>query len=297
MSRHVTIAAAQYPLDEVASLVAWKAKVTRWVEEAVKAGGQILVFPEYGNMELSAIGGRGRDLHGSIAAVSDYTGEIAAITQELARKHGVMIVAGSAPCVIDDERFNIAQVAGPGGKTGSYTKIMPTPWERDPWQINGGRELKVFDIGIAKVGLVICYDIEFPLLARALAEAGAEIILAPSNTETEWGYWRVRTGAAARALENQVYTVHSPCVGPAPFCTACEANTGMAGIFAPPDRGFPPNGVMALGEMNKPQWVTARVDLDLLAAARREGGVRTYQHWTEQPGVSELPDATVIDLR
>ena len=97
MSRHVTIAAAQYPLDEVASLAAWKAKVTRWVEEAVKAGGQILVFPEYGNMELSAIGGRGRDLHGSIAAVSDYTGEIAAITRELARKHGVMIVAGSAP--------------------------------------------------------------------------------------------------------------------------------------------------------------------------------------------------------
>ncbi len=75
----------------------------------------------------------------------------------------------------------------------------------------------------------------------------------------------MRTGAAARALENQVYTVHSPCVGPAPFCTACETNTGMAGIFAPPDKGFPPNGVIALGEMNTPQWVTAKVDLDLLA--------------------------------
>lgn len=297
MSRSVSIAAAQYPLDEVTSVAQWKAKVTRWVEDAVRSGAQILVFPEYGAMELSAIAGRGRDLQDSISAVSDFTAEIASLTQSLARQHGVMIVAGSAPRVIDEERFNIAQVAGPSGKLESYTKIMPTPWERDPWQINGGRELKVFDIGIAKVGLVICYDIEFPLLSRALAEAGAEIILAPSNTETEWGYWRVRTGAAARALENQVYTVHSPCVGPAPFCTACEANTGMAGIFAPPDKGFPANGVIALGEMNKPQWVTAKVDLDLLAAARREGGVRTYQHWVEQPGVSELPKATVIDLR
>jgi predicted amidohydrolase len=296
VSRFVTVAAAQYPLDPVTSLVQWRSKVIRWVEEAVDKGAQILVFPEYGAMELSAIGGRGIDLQDSIAAVSDFTAEIAALTAEQARKHGVMIVAASAPCVQDGKRYNIAQVAGPSGKTDSFTKIMPTPWERDPWNITGGRELKVFDIGIAKVGLVICYDIEFPLLSRALAEAGAEIILAPSNTETEWGYWRVRTGAAARALENQVYTVHSPCVGPASFCTACENNVGMAGIFAPPDRGFPADGVIALGQMNVPQWVTAKLDLDLLAVARREGGVRTFEHWSEQPGVPALPKAHLIDL-
>lgn len=296
MSRFVTVAAAQYPLDHISSLAQWRGKVTRWVEEAVGKGAQILVFPEYGGMELSAIGGCGIDLQDSIAAVSDFTAEIAALTEELARKHGVMIVAASAPCVQGGRRYNIAQVAGPSGKTGSFTKIMPTPWERDPWNITGGRELKVFDIGIAKVGLVICYDIEFPLLSRALAEAGAEIILAPSNTETEWGYWRVRTGAAARALENQVYTVHSPCVGPASFCTACENNVGMAGIFAPPDRGFPADGVIALGQMNVPQWVTAKLDLDLLAVARREGGVRTFEHWSEQPGVPALPKAHLIDL-
>lgn len=296
MSRFVTVAAAQYPLDDISSLAQWRGKVTRWVEEAVGQGAQILVFPEYGAMELSAIGGKGTDLQGSITAVSDFTAEIAAMNATLAKRHGVMIVAGSAPCVSGGVRTNVAQVAGPSGQTSSFTKIMPTPWERDPWRISGGRDLKVFDIGIAKVGLLICYDIEFPLLSRALAEAGAEIILAPSNTETEWGYWRVRTGAAARALENQVYTVHSPCVGPAPFCTACETNSGMAGIFAPPDKGFPANGVIALGEMNTPQWVTAKLDLDLLAAARREGGVRTYQHWSEQPGAASLPNAHLIDL-
>ncbi len=296
MSRFVTIAAAQYPLDELRSIAEYRAKISRWVDAAAGQGAQLLVFPEYGSMELSAIGGRGRDLHGSFAAVSDMTGEIVAIHQELATKYGVAIVAASAPLVVDDKRFNVAQVFGPKGAGESYTKIMPTPWERDPWTVTGGRALKVFDMGFAKVGLLICYDIEFPLLARALAEAGAEIILAPSNTETEWGYWRVRTGAAARALENQVFTVHSTCVGPVPFCTAVENNTGMAGIFAPPDKGFPANGVVALGEMNKPQWLVQRVDLDLLAQARTSGGVRTYSHWSEQPGAASLPKAQLIDL-
>jgi predicted amidohydrolase len=151
-------------------------------------------------------------------------------------------------------------------------------------------------IGIAKVGLVICYDIEFPLLSRALAEAGAEIILAPSNTETEHGYWRVRTGCMARALENQVYTVHSPTVGPAPWCPPVEMNVGSAGIYAASDTGFPAGGVMALGELNKPQWVHAQVDLDLLAEVRKSGGVQTFNHWPEQPGAGPLPAAKVTKL-
>jgi predicted amidohydrolase len=296
MSRTVTVAAAQYNYDEAASLAAWRAKVTRWVEEAVGQGAQILVFPEYAAMELAAINGRGKDLHGSINAVSDLTHEITSLHQSLAKKHGVMIVAGSGPCRVGEQAFNIAQVCGPKGKHETFTKLMPTPWERDPWHISAGHELKVFDIGIAKVGLLICYDIEFPLLSRALAEAGAEIILAPSNTETLLGYWRVRIGAQARALENQIYTVQSPCVGPAPFCEAVAENNGAAGIFGPPDRGLPSDGVVALGEMNKPQWVIKKLQLDLIAELRQSGGVRTYDHWREQPGAGTLPSAKVIDL-
>ena len=296
MSRTLTIAAAQYSLDELTSLQAYRAKITTWVEQAVAQGAEVLVFPEYGSMELSAIGGKGLDLHGSIGTVSDLVPAIIDIHQSLARKHGVMIVAASNPQVIGAQVCNVAQVFGPHGAHDSFSKIMPTPWERDPWKIIGGRELKLFDIGKTKVGLLICYDIEFPLLSRALAEAGAEIILAPSNTETDWGYWRVRIGAQARALENQVYTVHAPTVGAAPFSAVCAQNTGMAGIFAPPDRGFPVNGVIALGEMNRPQWVTAKLDLDHLAEVRSKGGVRTFAHWPEQMGASPLPSAQVIDL-
>jgi predicted amidohydrolase len=296
VSHLVTVAAAQYPLHELPTVAAYRKKITDWVVEAVLQGAEILVFPEYGAMELSAIGDRGRDLMDSLAAVSDMTSEIIALHQQLAKQHGVMIVAGSGPLRTAGGVCNVAQVFGPNGRHESFTKIMPTPWEREQWGIAGGRTLKLFDVGGVKVGLLICYDIEFPLLSRALAEAGAQIILAPSNTETEWGYWRVRTGCAARALENQIYTVHSPCVGPAGFCAAVERNVGMAGIFAPPDRGFPADGVMALGPMNKPRWVYATLDMNALVRARQSGAVRTFAHWSEQPGAGPLPKAQVIDL-
>lgn len=298
MSRTLAVAAAQYPLTELRDLDQYEMKITQWVEEAAGRGAELLVFPEYGSIELCGIGGRGGDVAGSFDAVSALVPEIARVHGMLARKHGVTIVSGSAP-----ERrgsgltVNAAHIFGPNGARGSYDKIMPTPWERTGAGITGGRVCKLFDTGKARIGLLICYDIEFPLLSRALAEAGADIILAPSNTELEYGYWRVRTGAVARALENQVYTVHSPVVGPAPFCAACASNTGAAGIFAPSDRGFPPGGIVALGEMNKAQWVHAVLDFDLMAELRESGSVQTYRHWAEQPGAGVLPKPELVDLR
>lgn len=296
MTRKIKIAAAQYPLDALQSLGEYEAKIARWVEEAAGAGAQLLVFPEYGAMELASIGGQAGDLDASFDAVSALTVEADRVHAGLAAKHGVTIVSGSGPQRRPPATLNVAHIFGPTGIKGSYDKIMPTPWERNSWHISSGTKLSVFDVGIARIGLLICYDIEFPLLSRALAEAGAEIILAPSNTETEWGYWRVRTGAVARALENQVYTVHAPVVGASAWSAACAINIGMAGIFAPSDVGFPPGGVMALGEMNKAQWVYADVDLDLIANVRQSGGVQTYNHWMEQPGASQLPPARVINI-
>ena len=296
MTRKIKIAAAQYPLDELKSLADYEAKITRWVDEAVAAGAGLLVFPEYGSMELAGIGGKAGDVQASFDAVSALVPELDRVHSALAKKHGVTIVAGSGPQRRPGCTMNAAHIFGPTGIKGSYDKIMPTPWERDPWNIAPGKTLTVFDVGLTRIGLLICYDIEFPLLSRALAEAGAEIILAPSNTETEWGYWRVRTGAMARALENQVYTVHSPLIGASQWSAACPANCGTAGIFAPSDAGFPSGGVLALGEMNQPQWVYAEVDLDLIAKVRSSGGVQTYKHWMEQIGATQLPAAVRADI-
>jgi predicted amidohydrolase len=296
MSRKITVAAAQYNLDPLQNLAAYRVKISHWVEDAAAQGAEILVFPEYGAMELCAIGDKGHDLEVSKLAVSDFYGEITTLHQGLAKKHGVTIISGSAPDVKLGCTCNIAQVFGPNGATESFTKIMPTPGEREVWDIQGGRELKVFDIGKVKFGLLICYDIEFPLLSRALAEAGAEIIIAPSDTETEWGYHRVRTGAMARALENQVYTVQAPLIGAAPFCEFTNTHFGAAGVFSPSDRGFPAGGVIALGKANVSGWTLATLDLDAMRALRENGQVHTYKHWPEQIGAGALPPARVIDL-
>ncbi len=301
MSKTLNIAAAQYPLDELQSEAQYEDKISRWVEDAVAADAKLLVFPEYGAMELAALAGPevAADLQGAIDAVSERMELQADLHKKLAASHDVTIVAASGPVRhADGSATNVARMFHPSGKVGEYAKLMMTPWERDPWKVCAGPAsgLQVFDLGFAKVGLVICYDIEFPLLSRALAEAGAEIILAPSNTETEHGYWRVRTGCMARALENQVYTVHSPTVGPAPWCPPVEMNVGSAGIYAASDTGFPAGGVMALGELNNPQWVHAQVDLDLLAKVRQSGGVQTFNHWPEQPGAGPLPAAKVTTL-
>ena len=150
--------------------------------------------------------------------------------------------------------------------------------------------------------MLICYDSEFPLLARAAVEAGADVLLVPSCTETMHGYWRVRIGSQARALEGQCYAVHCPIVGDADWSPAMEHNRGAAGIYGPPDRhagqGFamPEDGVLAIGVESAAQWVFADLDLAQIAALRADGGVLNARDWAEQPGAERLPPVTVVDL-
>jgi predicted amidohydrolase len=294
--REIVVAAAQYPLDWLASFSAYEAKLARWVEEGARRGAGLLVFPEYAGLELASLAGReaAGDLSSSIAAVSDRLPLADAVHARLARRHGVFILAGSAPeRRADGTVGNVARLFTPDGACGRQEKIMMTRFEREQWGISGGRELSVFDIGTARVGIAICYDVEFPLVARALVEAGAEVILAPSCTDTVHGYWRVRVGAQARALENQCVVVQAPLVGSLDWSPAVDVNRGAAGVFGPPDLGFPDDGVIAQGEMDKPGWVHARFDLDAVARVRAEGQVLNHRHWDEQDG---LASAARVDL-
>jgi len=150
--------------------------------------------------------------------------------------------------------------------------------------------------------VLICYDSEFPLLARAAVEAGAEVLLVPSCTDSLHGYWRVRIGAQARALESQAYVIHSPTVGDAPWSPAVDVNRGAAAVYGPPDRvrggdwGTPCDGVLALGEEGQPGWVHAEIDLALVAELRADGGVLNARHWAEQPGAVALPMVEIVSL-
>jgi predicted amidohydrolase len=295
----VAIAAAQYPLEALGSLAAYRDKLARWVAEAAGNGAGLLVFPEYGAMEYAAAAGASvaGDLRASLTAVSDELGEMEATHAELARRHGVHILAASGPSARGDRRFvNAARLFAPSGRSGTQEKLIMTPFERD-WGISGGAAPNVFATALGRIGVAICYDSEFPLLVRALAEAGAEIVLIPSCTEFVSGYHRVRTAALARALENTCVTVLSPTVGEAPWSPAVDHNAGAAGVYVPADRSFSDSGVFAEGALNRPQWVYADVALERLDEIKALGEMRNAQDWNLQPGAAALAQhVEVVDL-
>ncbi len=280
------VAAAQYPIEEIDSFAAWEAKIARWLDGA-KAGGAVLAaFPEYGGMELPRILGSevAGDLRRSIEdpRLADLGERADAALARLAADRGLYVLGPSRPVLRDGLFRNAARLVAPSGRSEAVEKIVMTRFERESWGISAGGPLKVFDTALGRIGVAICYDVEFPLIGRALAEAGAEIILAPSCTDSAHGYWRVRVGAQARALENQCYVVQSPTVGLAPWSPAVDVNVGAAGVYGPPDRGFPADGVVSIGEMNAPGWVFADLDLDRVRQVRADGQVLNLTHWSEQ---------------
>ena len=278
------IAAAAYPLDFHESFASYAAKVTDWVAGAAAQGAQILVFPEYGAMELASIGGRAvaADLEAALHEVARHRPAADALHIDLAARHGAVILGASGPVFTGPRPVNRATLYGPAGIIGHMDKQIMTRFEREVWDVIPGQGLPVFDTPFGRIGVLICYDSEFPLLGRALVEAGAEILLVPSCTDSLAGFTRVRVGAMARALEGQCITVHAPTVGPCDWCPAVDENVGRAAIYGPPDRGFPPEGIFAETVLNAPGWAVAEVSLQAVADVRRDGTVLNHRHWAEQ---------------
>ncbi len=281
------LAAAAYPMEFLDSWDAYVDKIGHWVAEASGQGAELLVFPEYGAMELATLAGEkvAGDLEASLHAVADRIPAADALHAELAAHHGVHILAGSAPVFdaeLGERPVNRARLFTPSGAMGVQDNQIMTRFERDDWGVEGGGPLRLFDTALGRIGVLICYDSEFPLLGRALAEA--DILLVPSCTEALSGYWRVRIGSMARALENQCVTVMSSTIGDCSWSPAVDTNCGCGGIFGPPDTGFPATGVLAEGQLNREGWTYADIDTDAIARVRADGVVLNRTHWNEQHG-------------
>lgn len=275
------LAAAAYALDWHDSWDSYEDKISRWVHGA---DANLLVFPEYAAMELASLAGKDvcADVEMSLRAVSERMEAAQVLHARLARETGKHILAGSGPVFDGGRPVNRAVFHTPDGQQVAHDKQIMTRWERDPMDCHGGAPLVLMDTALGKIGVLICYDSEFPLLGRALIEAGAEILLVPSATESLAGYSRVRIGAMARALEGQCVAAHAPTQGDARWNEVVDANTGAAAIYGPPDKGFPPTGILAEGAFDTPGWVTAQVDLDAIREVRRDGHVLNKAHWGEQ---------------
>lgn len=285
------IAVAKYPIDHVAHFDDFALKQWRWLQEAASLDAQVAVLPEYLSLELASIlpTHLQPDLPATLAALQPYREDWLRLFEELARQTGLHIVAGTFLLDVGGGRYrNRADLFSPDGRHRWQDKLQLTGFEKKTGIIEGGDALKVFEIEGLRAGISICYDIEFPLPVRAQCEAGAQLLLVPSCTDTAAGATRVRVGCLARALENRCFVAQAVTAGEAPWNPALDVNTGEATLYAPMDVGFPADGIVAVTQ-SAYGWTCADVDIAALAASRADAQVANDRDWLGQLAPNLLP--------
>ncbi len=270
-----------YRVGRYATLGGWAAAMDRRVAEAAAAGAQLVVLPEYASMD--AVAPPLPSLLAEVDAACAQHDAVVDIMRGAAGRHGVWLLGGSLPVRRGAALFNRAVLLAPDGRTGFQDKHTLTRFERELWGLSPGQPPGVFETPWGRLGVAVCYDVEFPPLVRAQVEAGAWLILVPASTDTLAGFNRVRLAARARAVENQCYVAVAPTVGDAPWLASLDVNHGYAAVFGPVDRGFPDDGVIARGEMGADAWVYADLDPARLAAVRGGGAVFNHRDYPAAP--------------
>ena len=282
---NIKIASAQYNISFLETWQDYQDKITVWVDEAVQQDAKILLFPEYASMELASL--FEEEVYSSLSkqldAMQTLHDDYLDLFQSLAKQYQCYIQAGTFPVRTESGAYrNRAYFFMPDGHFDYQDKLMMTRFENEQWLIQSGTEIKCFATEYGICGINVCYDSEFPLLARQQIEAGCVLILVPTCTDTMAGYNRVKIGCQARALENQCYVVQSSLVGDAPWSEAVDVNVGASAIYTPVDRGFPDDGILATGAFNAVQWVIAEICLDDIETVRQQGQVFNYRDWSLQ---------------
>jgi len=277
LSTEARIAAVQYALKPIIRFAEFAAQVEAHVMEAVADGAGLVMFPEYLTAQLLTIPDASGRSPRPLTSLTDFTEEYRALFRSLAARHGLIILAGTHMVRRGNRLYNTAHLFFPDGRLVTQEKLHLTPSEPTAWGLTPGDALTLIRLPFAEAAILVCYDMEFPELARQARARGAELLLCPSCNYDINGLWRVRHTAHARAVEDQVYAVISGTVGGIPTIEEVDANAGQAAFVTPCDEGFPPGGLIAEGPLNESATVTASFDLDLLRAHRAEGSVRTWQ--------------------
>jgi predicted amidohydrolase len=209
--------------------------------------------------------------------LAEYTEELKARFLNLAISYNINIITGSMPVVVKDKLYNIGYLCRRNGTYEIYEKIHITPDEIKSWGMVGGDKIRVIETDCGPVGILICYDVEFPELSRILADQGMLILFVPFLTDTQNGYSRVRFCAQARAIENECYVAIAGAVGNLPKVHNMDIQFAQSVVFTPCDFSFPTNGIKAEATPNTEMILVADVDLDLLAELHSYGSVKNLK--------------------
>jgi len=265
----VRIASIQYMLRPISGWSEFERQVHLMLDAAGEYHPQFVLLPEIFTTQLMSFLPR-QSVDLAVRALEQFTDRYKALMREHAMRYGYYLIGGSHPTTRDGELYNTAFLFSPHGDTFEQDKTHRTRWERERWKTTAGHRLHLWETEFGDISILVCYDVEFPELARMVCDAGADILFVPSSTDDRQGFWRVRYCCHARAIENQVYVAMASTVGSLPV-EGLGLHYGQASILTPSDFPFSRDGIAAEGIANTEQIIIADVDLDLLFENRVNG--------------------------
>lgn len=275
----IRLGVVQYQMRPVASFDEFARNIEFFVDVAADQKSDFVVFPELITTQLMGLVPPLRP--GLVARkLDEFTEDFREHFRRLAIKYNINIVGGSHFTLGEDGKlYNTGFFFHRSGKITTQNKIHITPQERRWWGVTPGTKLEVFDTDVARVAILMCYDIQFPELARLAAKRGAHLLLVPFNTDDRFGYLRVRTCAQARAIENHVYVVTSGATGNLPFVDNADTHYAQSAIFTPMDYSFSRDGIAVECTPDEETVMIQDLDLELLRHHRYTG---TTTNWNDR---------------
>jgi predicted amidohydrolase/ribosomal protein S18 acetylase RimI-like enzyme len=273
----VRVGLVQWQMRTVNSVEDLMQQVEFFVDTLAGYNCDFAMFPEFFNAPLMALF---KDVKGSSDAIrrlSEYTEEIREEMLRLALAYNINIITGSMPEYSNHKLYNVSFLCRRDGTWEPQYKLHVTPDELSYWGLQGGNKINVFETDAGRIGILICYDVEFPELARILAEEDLDILFVPYWTDTKNAYLRVRRCAQARAIENECYVAITGSVGNLPRVENMDIQYSQSAIFSPSDFSFPHDAIVAEATPNTETTLVVDLDLDILKKLRTQGSVRNLQ--------------------
>jgi len=277
-SRPARICVVQYGMRHIAAFEDFAKQCEYFVDVGSGYKADFVVFPEIFTVQMLSFLPAPSPAD-AVRRLAELTPRYLDLFADLAVKYDVNIVGGSHFAFEDGRLSNVSYLFRRDGEIGKQLKLHTTPNERRWWGVQPGDSLEVFDTDKGKVAILICYDIEFPELARIATEKGARILFVPFCTDERQGYLRVRYCAQARCIENQVFVAIAGTVGNLPEVENMDIQYAQSAIFTPSDFPFSRDAVAAEGTPNVEMVVIHDVDLEKLERCRRVG---TVQNWKDR---------------
>lgn len=269
----IRIGLVQWQMRPLANLEALFEQSEFFIDVVSGYGSDFALFPELFIAPLMADYNHLSEAD-AIREIANYSEPIRKKFLEFAISYNINIITGSMPHLENGVLYNVGYLCKRDGTFEMYTKIHITPNEVQYWGMKGGSEIKTFDTDCGKIGIMICYDVEFPELSRLMSDQGMEILFVPFLTDTQNGYTRVKLCAQARAIENECYVAIAGCVGNLPKVNNMDIQYAQTAVFTPSDFAFPSNGIKAEATPNTEMTLIVDVDLDLLKKLHEHGSVR-----------------------